>query len=191
MHTHTNNTCQPEPQLKSFSCSSAILSHNSRDVISSHNSRNATCLTPIPSHNSRDTFRAITQGTSTSRPSRYHRSLVDHAPQCKKKHNSTVAISPDATLEVLGEPCFQAAWQGTCAARRQAPLMLLICRLYLAKPSSPPGATLSRAHCFYCCSLAVNHHCQAPHQYLWSTGLSSNSGTIRTITLPCHSFRVP
>ncbi|QCE01103.1 hypothetical protein DEO72_LG7g2395 [Vigna unguiculata] len=32
-HTHTGNTRQPEPQLKSSSCSSIILSHNSRDVI--------------------------------------------------------------------------------------------------------------------------------------------------------------
>ncbi|QCE06134.1 hypothetical protein DEO72_LG9g1145 [Vigna unguiculata] len=54
-HTHTGNTRQPEPQLKGSSCSSAIPSHNSRDSILSHNSRNITCLTPIPSHNSRDT----------------------------------------------------------------------------------------------------------------------------------------
>jgi len=55
-HTHTGNTCQFEPQLKDSSCSSVIPSHNSRDVILSHNSRNATCLTPISSHNLRDTF---------------------------------------------------------------------------------------------------------------------------------------
>ncbi|QCD90168.1 hypothetical protein DEO72_LG4g1123 [Vigna unguiculata] len=65
-HTHTGNTRQPEPQIKSSSCSSAIPSLNSKDVILSHSSRNATCLTPIPSHNSRDTFRATTQGTPTS-----------------------------------------------------------------------------------------------------------------------------
>jgi len=39
-HTHTGNSRQPEPQLKSSSFSSAISSHNSRDVILSHNSRN-------------------------------------------------------------------------------------------------------------------------------------------------------
>jgi len=61
-HTHIDNTLQAEPQLKGSSCSSAIPSHNSRDVILSHNSRNATCLTSISSHNSRDTFRATTQG---------------------------------------------------------------------------------------------------------------------------------
>ena len=60
VHTHSGNTRQPEPQLKSSSCSSAIPSHNSRDVIPSHNSRNATCLNPISSHDSRDTFRATT-----------------------------------------------------------------------------------------------------------------------------------
>jgi len=80
MHTHTGNTRQHEPQLKSSSCSSTIPSHNSRDVILSHNSRNATCLTPIPSHNSRDTFRATTQGIPASRPLKYHQGLVDHAP---------------------------------------------------------------------------------------------------------------
>ncbi|QCD93797.1 hypothetical protein DEO72_LG5g1873 [Vigna unguiculata] len=62
-HTRTGNTRQPEPQLKGSLCSSAIPSHNSRDVIPSHNSRNTTCLTPMPSHNSRDMFRATTQGT--------------------------------------------------------------------------------------------------------------------------------
>ncbi|QCD96727.1 hypothetical protein DEO72_LG6g1437 [Vigna unguiculata] len=70
MHIHTGNTRQPEPQLKSSSCSSAILSHNLRDAIPSHNSRNVMCLTLILSHNSRNL---------TSRPSRYHQSFVDHA----------------------------------------------------------------------------------------------------------------
>ncbi|QCD94559.1 hypothetical protein DEO72_LG5g2643 [Vigna unguiculata] len=64
-HTYTGKTRQPKPQLKGSSCSSTIPSHNLRDVILSHNSRNATCLTPIPSHNSKDTFRAITQETSS------------------------------------------------------------------------------------------------------------------------------
>jgi len=54
-HTHTGNTRQSEPCLKDSSCSSVILSHNSRDVILSHNSRNATCFSPIPRHNSRNT----------------------------------------------------------------------------------------------------------------------------------------
>ncbi|QCD79484.1 hypothetical protein DEO72_LG1g3126 [Vigna unguiculata] len=59
-HTHIGNTRQSKPQLKDSSCSSAIPSHNSRDVIPSHNSKNVTCLTLILSHNSRDTFRATT-----------------------------------------------------------------------------------------------------------------------------------
>ncbi|QCE11755.1 hypothetical protein DEO72_LG10g2992 [Vigna unguiculata] len=63
-HTHTGNTRQPESQLKSSSCSPAIPSHNSRDDILSHNSRNTTCFNPYPepqlkgyvlSHNSRNT----------------------------------------------------------------------------------------------------------------------------------------
>jgi len=36
-HTHTGNTRQLEPQLKSFSYSSAIPSHNSREVIPGNN----------------------------------------------------------------------------------------------------------------------------------------------------------
>ena len=54
-HTRTGNTRQSEPQLKECLCPSVILSHNSRDVIPSHNSRNSTCLPYISSHNSRDT----------------------------------------------------------------------------------------------------------------------------------------
>jgi len=54
-HTHTNNTRQPEPQLKIFSCSSAIPSHNSREIIPGHNPSNATCLTFILGHNPRNT----------------------------------------------------------------------------------------------------------------------------------------
>jgi len=65
-HTHTRNTRKPKPQLKSSSCSSAIPSHNSRDVILSHNSMNATCLSPIASHNSRDTFWATIEETSNN-----------------------------------------------------------------------------------------------------------------------------
>jgi len=86
VHTHIGNTCQPEPQLKSSSCSSAIPSHNSRDAIPSHNSRNATCLTPILSNKSRDTFQATTQGTPISRPLKNHQSVVDHAPPKQGKN---------------------------------------------------------------------------------------------------------
>ncbi|QCD83447.1 hypothetical protein DEO72_LG2g3791 [Vigna unguiculata] len=96
VHTHTSNTCQPKPQLKSSSCSSTISSHNSRDVIPSHNSRNSTCLTPVPSHNSRDTFRAITQGTPASRTLGYLRSFVDHAPH--SNHDTTLLQQNCLTL---------------------------------------------------------------------------------------------
>jgi len=88
-HTHTSNTRQTEPQLKSSSCSSAIPSHNSRDAIPSHNSRNVMCLTLISSHNFRDMFRATTQGTPTSLPTRYHQSLVDHT---QSKQNTVLPL---------------------------------------------------------------------------------------------------
>jgi len=78
-HTHIGNTSQSEPQLKNFSCSSAIASHNSRDVISSHNSRNVTCLPSILSHNSRDMVPSNNSGNILARKSlRYHQSIVDH-----------------------------------------------------------------------------------------------------------------
>jgi len=102
-HTHTGNTRQLEPQLKSSSCSSTIPSHNSRDAILSHNSRNVRCLTPIPTHNSRDMFQVTTQGTLASRPSRYPQSLVDH-PHLKQA--STIFASaklPSAALEPPGK----------------------------------------------------------------------------------------
>ncbi|QCD99745.1 hypothetical protein DEO72_LG7g1030 [Vigna unguiculata] len=62
-HTHTGNTRQLELQLKSSSCSSAIPSHNPRDAISSHNSRN-----------------------TSKPPLRHHQSLVDHAHPKQAKH---------------------------------------------------------------------------------------------------------
>ena len=120
MHTHTGNTRQPEPQLKSSSCSSVILSHNSRDAIPIHNSMNAKCLTPISSHNSRDTFRATTQGTPASLPLRSHPSLVDHAHQKQSQH-FCFTVSLGAAHKVPGASCFQTVWRGIRAARRQAP----------------------------------------------------------------------
>jgi len=67
LHTHTDNTRQPEPQLKSSLCSSAIPSYNSKDVIPTHNSRNATCLPNIPSHNSRDTIPSHNSRNATTK----------------------------------------------------------------------------------------------------------------------------
>ncbi|QCE11584.1 hypothetical protein DEO72_LG10g2817 [Vigna unguiculata] len=119
-HTHIGNTRQPDQQLKGSSCSSTILSHHSRDVILSHNSRNATCLTPISSYKSRDTFRAITQGTS-NKP--IFKVSPKHCRSCTSKENkaSTSALSPDAAPEPPSETRFQTAWQGTRAAKHQAP----------------------------------------------------------------------
>jgi len=112
VHTHTGNTRQPEPQLKISLCSSAIPGHNSKDVISSHNSRNTTCLTPILSNNSRDTFWATTQGIPASRPSRYHQSIVDHVHQSRQ----TTLLHGIAWCNTLGAKriSFQTAWRGTC-----------------------------------------------------------------------------
>jgi len=76
-HTHTDNTRQSEPYLKDSLCSSAISSHNSRDVILSHNSRNVTCFSPIPNHNSRNTLARWSL--------RYHQRLVNHAKANKSQ----------------------------------------------------------------------------------------------------------
>ncbi|QCE03995.1 hypothetical protein DEO72_LG8g2027 [Vigna unguiculata] len=182
-HTHTGNTRQLEPQLKSSSCSSAIPSHNSRDAILNHNSRNVTCLTPIPSHNSKDTFRATTQGTfqqadlsgktcfqTAWRGTRAARREAPHSTltlqtspggttltaskltfQVSPKHcrsltskvnnASTIVLSPGAAPELLGKTCFQTAWRGTRAARREAPHSTLTLQ------TSPGGTTLTaRCH---------------------------------------------
>jgi len=99
-HTHTGNTRQPEPQLKDFSCSSTIPSHNSRDVILSHNSRNVTCLPFIPSYNSRDTIPSPnSRNTPASRSLRYHQSLVDHTHI--QAHNS---LSSALSLGITPKP---------------------------------------------------------------------------------------
>jgi len=73
-HTHTYNTHHSEPPpLKECLCSSSISSHNSRDMIPSHNSRNVMCLPSILCHNSRD---AILSHNSRNAPAssslRYH-----------------------------------------------------------------------------------------------------------------------
>jgi len=154
VHTHTDNTRQPEPQLKSSSCSSAIPSHNSRDVILSHNPRNATCLTLIPSHNLRNTFWATTQGTPASRPSRYHQSLVDHKHPKQQNASLASALSPGLAPKLPSELRFQTAWLWTRTTRHHTPKDPLTYKLRLAEPSSPSGATLIQSPLFLCCRLA-------------------------------------
>ncbi|QCE10401.1 hypothetical protein DEO72_LG10g1631 [Vigna unguiculata] len=100
-HTHTGHTRQPEPQLKGFSCSSAIPSHNSREAIPSHNSRNTTCLTAIPSHNSRDTFRATTQGTPATSPLKHYQKPC-RTPYEVHQLGLTAAKSPSGGHVPLG-----------------------------------------------------------------------------------------
>jgi len=124
------------------SCSSAIQSHNSRDVIPSHNSRNTTCLTPIPSHNLRDTFRATTQGTPTNPPFKSTaRRLVDYnfsikSPSC----SSTNRLVGDTYRQALPAPrppgaaSSQTAWRVSRTARRTTPQNFI-------SPQVPPGGT--------------------------------------------------
>ena len=122
--THTGNTHQPKPQLKSSSCSSAIPSHNSRFVIPSHNSRNAMCLTLILSHNSRDTFRATIQGTPESWPSRLSpkpcRPRTSKASKAPLLHSIAWRSTRVASRTMLSDRL-----AGTRAARRQVPLVPL------------------------------------------------------------------
>ena len=59
----------PEPQLKG--------SHSGPQPIESH------VLNPYPEPQLKDTFRATTHGTLASSPSRYLRSLIDHASPFK------------------------------------------------------------------------------------------------------------
>ena len=127
LHTHTGNTRQSEPQLKDSLCSSAIPSHNSRDVIPSHNSRNATCLPSILSHNSRN--------IPASRPLRYHPKPC--RPRTSKAFKYFVSsLLPETALELPGKILFHTAWRNSSAARRFVPLMPLTLQL------SSSGTTL-------------------------------------------------
>jgi len=116
-HTHTGNTRQPEPQLKSSLCSSAI-----------------------PSDNSRDTFWATTQGTPASWPSKNHQRLVDHAYQ-NKQNTFASPISPDTTHELLGATCFSDRLTGDVC--RQAPLHTLPLQVSPGSTTFTRGATHS------------------------------------------------
>jgi len=91
-HTHTGNTRQPEPQLKSSSCSSAIPSHNSRHAILSHNSRKPTFEISSKSCRPRTSKQAKTPFAS--------------------------AISPGAAHELPDATHFEIALRGTRVARR-------------------------------------------------------------------------
>jgi len=77
---YTDNTRQPEPQLKSSLCSSAIPSYNSREVILGHTSR----ATPPFSHRPP----SLQQTTSSSSPRPSHGSPIQ----------PSIAATPFATL---------------------------------------------------------------------------------------------
>ena len=124
--------------------SSAISSHNSRDVILSHNSRNTTCLTPIPSHNSRDTFRATTQGTLANPP------LKHHQTSCRSQlHNQIPSWS--STNRLAGDTCRHALPAPRPPGRCRVPpgaQRLKTCRLNshrLAGQPPPPGANATES----------------------------------------------
>jgi len=81
-HSSTRATTQgflvfirhPEPQLKRCYSEPQLKEYH--------------VLNPYPEPQLKDTFRAKTQGTPTSRPLRYPRSLVDHAHH--SKHNTNL-----------------------------------------------------------------------------------------------------
>ncbi|QCD82672.1 hypothetical protein DEO72_LG2g3012 [Vigna unguiculata] len=146
-HTHTGNTRQPEPQLKGFSCSSAIPSHNSRDAIPSHNSRNTTCLTPIPSHNSRDTFRATTQGTPATSPLKHYQKPC-RTPCEVQQLGLTAAKSPSGGHVPLGATTSRPPGGGHVPPGAKRPINHKFCNYRLAEPFPSPGRRCSRDHEF-------------------------------------------
>jgi len=101
-HTHTSNTRQSEPQLKDSSCSFAISRHKSRDVIPSHNSRNAMCFPLSRATTQGIPFRAITQET-------LHKSIFKVSPKHCRLRTSKANIhyasklSSGTTTESLRE----------------------------------------------------------------------------------------
>ena len=87
---------------QSSSCSSVVLTHNSREVIPGHNPYNTMCLTPILSHNSR-----IRSGPQPMEPQQTHqednfKSHVEHLSQVLSRLINTVGTS---SLNVPLRPC--------------------------------------------------------------------------------------
>jgi len=109
-------------------------------------------LKPYPELNSRDMFQATTQGTPTSRPLRYSRSLVDHAYY--SKHNTNLLQQNRLALLMRRQelPVFMNAWRGSRTAKRKHAFDAHACSYRLARHSSLPGATRSSSHWFsnYC-----------------------------------------
>jgi len=149
VHTHTGNTRQLEPQLKSSSCSSDIPRHNWRDVIPSHNSKNVTCLTPIPSHKSRNISKSTLE-TSLK--------LVDHAHSKQTKHPCFINIAWRYTPGAIG---LQTAWQGTRTARHL--YTYCSCNYRLAGLSMPPDASLHTNPLEQCLSPGGLNHVARRH----------------------------
>ena len=146
-HTHTGHTRQPEPQLKGFSCSSAIPSHNSRDVIPSLNSRNTTCLTPIPSHHSRDTFRARTQGTPATSPLKHYQKPC-RTPYEVQQLGLTAAKLPSGEHVPLGATASRSPGGGHVPPGTKRLINHKVCNYRLARPFPSPGGRCSRDHEF-------------------------------------------
>jgi len=143
-HTHTGNTCQSEPQLKECWCSSAIPSHNLRDVILSHNSRNATCLPFIPSHNSRDTISSNNSRNSTTSPSwRYHPKPC--RPHTYNTYTHLAALSPGTTQNCQAKTNSKPSDGTLLLSGTECLKVHCLCRYCLAGRPSPPGSTLSSA----------------------------------------------
>jgi len=149
-HTHIDNIRQSEPQLKECSCSSAIPSHNSKDAISSHNSRKATCLPTIPSHNSSDIVLSHdSRNTLASRSLRYHRKPCRPNTTKACKHYA-LALSLGAALELPGEIQLQTAWRKLHVAKHHVPLEFL--SLLPSGQTPLPGTMRSQCSCplVYC-----------------------------------------
>jgi len=142
-HTHIDNTCQFDPQVKECSCSSAISSHNSRDAILSHNSRNAHESSSLRYHPK--PFRScITtrRNKSQALPLQYCLALLQSRQakaKCKPPRGTSL---PPSTKHPWTYYLYR-----YCLAERTSPLgatrsrTLLICNFGLAIHTSPPGTT--------------------------------------------------
>ncbi|QCE00342.1 hypothetical protein DEO72_LG7g1632 [Vigna unguiculata] len=92
---------------------------NSRDAISS-STRGMPCAYPLSRAQLKGYIPSSTQGTPTSRPLRYLRSLIDHAHH--SKHNTNLLQQNPLAGDTTTRCCrFQIAWCGTRTIRRYAP----------------------------------------------------------------------
>jgi len=181
-HSHRQHS-PTRAQLKGSSCSTTILS-STQGMSFWAQLEECHMLNRYPELNSRDTFWATTQGTPTSWPLRYQRSLVDHTHHGKR---NTHILQHHRQAQTM---------------RRQAPIVLsgaqrLMCSLFASVTwRDVPCRQATRVPvllCWLTSTWRITLYRQAPHQYSCSTSSGLASGVVfysltHIITPPIQSL---